>query len=227
MKKLLGFVLLAFQLGYAGPAEIVFTDIWKTNYWGGVSLSGTGSDLIQTKNVRERLPEILKKYSCKTLLDAPCGDYYWLKTVDLSLEKYTGIDVVLPLIITNQIQFGDKQHLFIHMDIINEVPPKSDLILCRDCLVHFSHVDIAKAIKMFKLSGSIYLLATSFTENHPGLNSSIQTGEWRSLDLRKTPYNFPEPLEIINENCTVSDNAWNDKCLFLWKIADLPDLPLN
>lgn len=222
MIKKLCFFLCSFPGLFASYNEEVFTEIWRTHYWGGDSLSGTGSDLVQTEKVRTELPQLLQRYHCKTMVDAPCGDFYWMQQVDLPLSNYVGIDIVRPLVLTNQLRYGNHQRVFMSLDIMAEVLPKADLILCRDCLGHFSNEDIDKVISLFKKSGSTYLLTTSFTENHSSINSQIHTGEWRPVDLRKEPFNFPEPLEIINENCTVCENAWNDKCLFLWKLEDLP-----
>ena len=36
------------------------------------------------------------------------------------------------------------------------------------------------------------------------------------------PFNFPPPLRLVNENCTEGDGAYGDKCLGLWRLADLP-----
>ena len=223
MKRIILF-LVAVQAIYSDSCENVFTEIWRNHSWKGISLSGTGSDLIQTEVIRKAIPSLLQKYKCKSMIDAPCGDFYWMQAVDLQIEKYIGVDVVRPLIQDNQSRFGNHQRSFLYLDIINQVLPKADLIFCRDCLVHFCYSDIVKAIKMFKQSGSTYLLTTSFTEDHAALNSVITTGEWRPLDLRLEPFYFPPPIEIINESCTeVTENPWPDKCLFLWKIEDLPD----
>jgi hypothetical protein len=209
----------------ASQCEPVFTEIWRTKGWGGVSVSGSGSDLEQTEALRAALPALLKKYHCKVLVDAPCGDFYWMKTVELPIEKYIGVDIVKPLIATNQEMFGNDFRSFIYLDITRQVLPKADIVLCRDCFVHFSYIDIVKTIKKLKQSGSTYLLTTNFTKsNHFMLNFPIETGLWRPLDLRLAPLFFPEPLEIINEHCTQGDNTWDDKSLFLWKIEDLPEL---
>ena len=222
--KMVCLLLSCYPMIWGSECEAIFTEKWAFKTWGGVSLSGTGSDLIQTAAIRTAIPSLLQKYHCKTMVDAPCGDYYWMKMVNHQLDKYIGIDIVLPLVLTNQINYGDHQHVFIHMDIINEIIPKADLVLCRDCLGHFSDEEIAKTIRNFKKSGSTYLLTTSFTQHHSNINSTIGTGSWRPLDLRQSPYFFPEPLEISNENCTEDNNDWSDKSLFLWKIQDLPNL---
>lgn len=61
-----------------------FTEIHDKNlFFGKESISGTGSDLIQTKVISKEIPLLLKKYNVKTFMDAPCGDLYWMKHVEL------------------------------------------------------------------------------------------------------------------------------------------------
>jgi hypothetical protein len=221
----LSFVIAAYAHDRA-QREDLFTKIWQTNGWkGDASLSGAGSDLSQTATIRLKIPELLEKYHCKTMIDAPCGDFYWMRMVNLPVETYIGIDMVEPLIEQNQYRFASQKYSFMQRDMTTQILPQADLILCRDCFVHFSYADIAKTIKLLKMSGSTYLLTTCFSnKGHYRHNIPIQIGDWRTIDLRLDPFNFPEPLEIIIENCTEGDNFWIDKSLFLWKLEDLPDL---
>jgi hypothetical protein len=95
-----------------------------------------------------------------------------------------------------------------------------DLILCRDCLVHLSLADIDAALKNIARSGSTYLAATTFPGR--GVNPDIKTGGWRPLDLQAHPFYFPEPLAIINEQCTEAAGLYADKSLAVWRVIDLP-----
>jgi len=57
-----------------------FTEIYKSNYWGSKeSVSGIGSTLIYTENLRSKLPDLFQLYSIKSIFDAPCGDFNWMK----------------------------------------------------------------------------------------------------------------------------------------------------
>lgn len=217
---------IAVQAHNRKERQAFFTDIWKNNGWkGDSSLSGAGSDLSQTATIRQKIPELLKKYNCKSMIDAPCGDFYWMHMVDLPVVTYIGVDIVEPLIEHNQHLFASAQRTFMHLDMTTQILPQADLILCRDCFVHFSYSDIAKTIKLLKQSGTTYLLTTCFTnKGHYRHNIPVATGDWRTIDLRLDPFLFPEPLEIINENCTEGNHFWSDKSLFLWRLEDLPDL---
>src|ERR1044072_7300935 len=62
----------------------VFTDIFRSNRWGGTSsVSGSGSDLEQTRVLRRELPSLVQELQINTLLDIPCGDFNWMKEVEL------------------------------------------------------------------------------------------------------------------------------------------------
>ena len=55
-------------------------------------------------------------------------------------------------------------------------------------------------------------------------NSDILTANWRPINLEKKPFNFPEPIIAINEECEEMDGIYSDKCICLWEIDKLPDL---
>jgi len=203
---------------YEPNLEDLFTGIFEENLWGDKhSVSGSGSNLVQTQKLIKEIPLVIEKYNIKTILDAPCGDFHWMKSMNLKVD-YIGMDIVATLIKNNQI-YRKTNIKFCEGDITLDVLPKADLIICRDMLVHFSNVKIKETIKNIKESGSTYLLTTTFIER--SLNKDILTGDWRPINLQVSPYNFPTPLEIIDEECTEFDNQYKDKSLALWKISDL------
>jgi hypothetical protein len=200
------------------PIEQVFKNIYKENYWqGNQSVSGRGSDLSQVREVQAQLPLLLRKYDIKTMLDIPCGDFLWMKEIDLSGVQYIGADIVEELVESNITKYGDKETTFRVLDLTKDVLPEVDLIFCRDCLVHLSFDHINAAIKNIKSSKSKYLLTTSFVAHKE--NFDIPTGNWRPLNLLRSPYNFAKPLEVINEKCTEDNGEWADKSLLLWELA--------
>jgi hypothetical protein len=201
--------------------EQKFTDIYLNNSWGDPeSVSGPGSGLERTLSFRDKIPDLLQEIGARSLLDAPCGDFNWMKEVKLDLKRYIGIDIVPALIRTNIEKYGGRGRTFYHCDLIQTPLPKVDVIFCRDCLVHFSINDIKRAISNFKKSGSLYLLTNSFVNLE--INSDIATGDWRQINLEKPPFNFPKPLKMIDEHCTHTNGIYRDKQLALWELATLP-----
>lgn len=198
--------------------ESIFTDIFNTNLWGSnESRSGQGSELVQTKILREHLPKLLTELKVKSLLDIPCGDFNWLKEVDLSFLSYVGADIVEELIRYNNENYNFKNIKFLKLDIINDNLPKVDLILCRDLFIHFSYKDIFKSLDNIKKSGCKYLLTTSYPSTKK--NIDILTGRWHYLNLLIPPFSFPKPMRIIDEES--SEKGIKNKNLLLWNISDL------
>lgn len=202
-------------------ARTIFTRIYRRNLWGDPeSASGTGSNLQQTRAVREALPGLLRGLDVKVLVDAPCGDFHWIQQVDLPVERYIGLDIVEELIEKNHRAHGRPGREFKVQDIIHQPPPKADLILCRDALVHFSYANIFAALENFRKSGTTYVLTTTFTKLEG--NMDVATGDWRPVNLQRPPFNFPAPLRMFDEQCTEEGGRYRDKALGLWILADLP-----
>jgi hypothetical protein len=205
---------------YWTPMREKFTKIYHENHWSGVeSRSGGGSDLQATVVIRPALSALFKRLQIKSLLDLPCGDFLWMKEVDLQGIDYTGGDIVPELIASNQAKYGAPGRKFIEIDITATVPPRADLILVRDCLVHFSYRDLRKALVNIKASGAEWLLTTTFP--HRAENEDIVTGFWRPVNLQIPPFSLPPPLELINEHSPGKTPESGDKSLGLWKLSEL------
>jgi len=173
----------------------------------------------QTRRVREVLSELFKKYDIKTFVDVPCGDFFWMKHVEMAGVDYVGCDIVVPMIEANTHAYGNSSRRFQVLDLCAEAPPTGDMIFCRDALVHLSVKDITAALSNIKLSGSGYLLTTTFPEIN--VNEDIATGMWRPINLCKPPFNLPPPLQIFDEGFRARGEQYKDKSLGLWRIADL------
>ncbi len=200
----------------------IFRDIYLHNKWGDkYSLSGTGSNLNQTKIILKEIANTIKRYEIKNILDIPCGDFYWMKEINFDKVNYIGGDIVPQLIKRNNELFSKKNIVFKIIDLTIDNLPKSDVIFCRDCLVHLSFKDIFKALNNIKRSNSKYLITTSFIKRN--LNHDIATGSWRTINLCKKPFNFPDPILNINENCTEANKKYSDKVLSIWDINSIPD----
>lgn len=192
-----------------------FTDIYEKNLWGSKeSISGSGSELKSTKLLIQELPLLFSKFDIKSILDIPCGDFNWMKSVDLCGASYIGADIVSPLIEQNRIKYPNTD--FRVLDLTKDNLPKVDLVFVRDCLGHLSNENVLKAIENIKKSGSKYLLATSFTKWN--FNPDIQDGGWKCINLMIEPF-FLNPIYLINEDCQEGYPHYNDKCMILFKIC--------
>lgn len=206
---------------FAGSKKDIFRRIYLENKWNdNYSYSGTGSNLEQTKNILEKLPSILLKYDIKSILDIPCGDFFWMKEFDFKGFNYLGGDIVPELIKKNQEKFSNNYINFMILDLTTDQLPSADLIFCRDCLVHLSYRDIFKSLNNIKKSKFKFFMTTNFIDRK--FNKNIATGSWRTLNLLKPPFNFPEPVENIDEMCSEANKSYPDKVLSIWKKDSIP-----
>jgi len=197
-----------------------FTEIFNKNLFvGKSSRSGEGSSLEQTKILRKELLKLFKELNIKKILDAPCGDWNWMKEMDLAGIEYIGIDIVDQIIEENKKKYSASNIKFLSANIIEDQLPKADLIFCRDCLVHLTYKDIFKTLNNFKKSGSTYLLTTTFPAYGQENRDLITGGIWRALNLENTPFYFTKPIKyIIEQN---SNTLFHEKTLGLWDLNAL------
>ena len=180
-----------------------FTWIYKNDHWEcRESVSGTGSTLEYTENLRKELPNLFSRHSIQKGFDAPCGDFIWMSHLLPSVKlEYIGGDIVKPLIDNLNSKHKSANISFVHFDLVKEIPPEVDLMICRDCLFHLSFQDTKSVLENFIKSKSTYLLSTT----HKNMGSSftnrdISTGDFRCIDLFSKPYSFPaDPLYVIED----------------------------
>ncbi len=205
----------------------VFGEAYERGTWGSKeSGSGRGSETEATTSIRPYLPELFKRLNVKTFLDSPCGDWNWMRQVDLSGVDYIGADVVPSVVANNQSRFTRPGVRFIEADLTQTDLPKADLILCRDCWVHLSFEDISKVLENFRRSGSTWLLVS----NNPQITFNLNqfTGlTWRYLNLHLPPFNFPAAQDRRPDHYPLNDAAgvpYHPFQITLWRIADLPKI---
>lgn len=200
----------------------VFREIYETNGWkNNESVSGRGSTLKETATIREELPLLFHSLDFPTVLDIPCGDFYWFEKMwkdeaSLWISKYIGADIVPELIEENKKKYLNILGVeFVVLDAATDELPKVDVIFCRDMLGHLSNWEVHRVLDNFKKSGSSWLVATTFPGRQTAGN--IRTGEWRPIDLDHW-WGLPKPTLIINERCTEGDGKFADKSLGLWRL---------
>jgi hypothetical protein len=201
-----------------------FRRIHDTNLWGApASASGLGSRLDATAVLRTELPRLSQQLGVTSLLDAPCGDAGWISQADLGV-RYVGVDIVPSLIegLQGRAAAGAIKGQYHLADITADLLPRCDAILCRDCLVHLSFANIARAVENFRNSGAVWLIATTFPEWQS--NADCEDGDWRALNFERSPFNWGPPLELLNENCQEAGGGWRDKSLGVWRLAGLDRL---
>lgn len=193
-----------------------FGEIYERNLWGSdETISGAGSSLELSASLRPALPGLLTELNAASLLDAGCGDFNWMKLVDLTAIRYIGVDVVEPLIARNNQIYGSPDRTFLCADITKDRLPPADVVLCRHCLIHLSNRQVRMALRNFNAAGAKYLLATT----SPEVTQNVDTwpGSFRLLNLERPPFNLGKPLRMLH------DSGRNERSaeLGLWRFAEL------
>lgn len=192
----------------------VFREIHDRNLWGHAeSLSGPGSTLENTSTLRQTLPRIVAKYGLRRVVDAPCGDFNWMRKTVGIFDEYVGVDIVPDLVAANQRRFGGPGVRFECADITRDVLPACDLILTRDCFIHLPSWLIRDALRTFRRSGASHLLLSS--DAHDAGYWEIPTGGLRPINFRRPPFSFPEPLE------TIIEDGYENRHICLWRLDDI------
>jgi hypothetical protein len=175
----------------------VFSRIFRDRGWGDEeSVSGIGSRMAQTENIRRELPRILREYHVKRLFDAPCGDLNWMKSVLVETNvQYTGGDIVPDVVELARHNSPEPAYTFTVFDITSDPFPTADLWVCRDVLFHLSFANIWKALQNFCRSEIKMMLVTTHTAEEV-VNRDIWTGDFRLLDLFKPPFSLPRSIVL-------------------------------
>lgn len=202
--------------------ERIFTEIYRSNAWGSAeSASGPGSTRKSTAALREALAAAFRELQVRVLLDAPCGDFNWIEPIADVMDHYIGVDIVPELVAKNLRRHAGPRRTFVKLDLSQDSLPRSDAVLCRDCLIHFSVADAERALANLRRSGARYLVTTTFVGGER-VNADIETGQWRPLNLQRPPFSFPQPLRLIDERCLHTKGIYADKRLGIWPMADVP-----
>lgn len=149
-------------------AEEVFTDIYANNRWGGTQgtfCSGSGSrePSIVSPYVTKITSELeLLGASSKSVVDLGCGDFSIGRQIAPMCGRYTGVDIVKPLIDRNTELYGTPDISFLHADIIADELPDGDVCIVRQVLQHLSNEEILSVLRKLLKYRWCFI-----TEHHP------------------------------------------------------------
>lgn len=209
----------------------------------GTSLSGPGSNAEQTVGVRMVLPVLLSLLGARSMIDVPCGDFNYMRTVLHAAStpagiEYTGLDIVAPLVEQLQTTFGSAQakgatrphakghakgHAisFARFDLSLEYLWPADVVVVRDILFHFDLPRANAVLRRIGLSGCRVALITTFPRGSNSLSSrKYRIGHgfnsYASWNLEDAPFSLPPPLISVGE-----DGGRTDRIMGLWPCATL------
>ena len=183
--------------------------------------NGPGSldSFILKEGTIDYINQIIDKYNIENINDCPSGVYgNWIHLLKLPQRgiNYVGYDINDLIVERNKTEYPSIE--FVEFDMTKQVPPKGDLIICRDALFHLPNEMVIQSLNNFKESGSTYLLATEqwwLKENYELTQKELDMGcGYRPINLEITPFFLGKPLETHIEN----DGIDEGRNIGLWKI---------
>ncbi|MDB5457669.1 MAG: hypothetical protein JWP92_3254 [Caulobacter sp.] len=191
----------------ADPVAQRFVQAFDENVWQDAeSLSGPGSTLGYTAELRATLPALIRALGCRSMLDAPCGDFNWMKAVDLDGVAYTGADIVPAMI--DGLQATYPQHRFMTLDITKDPLPKADFVMIRDVLFHLSNQDIVRVLQNFVTSGSEWLATSHAFQVTEMVDVPSDPTTFRPVNLTTTPFHFAPPDYVLKDYAPGFIHRW-------------------
>lgn len=193
--------------------EEVFSEIYKTNEWGGEkgefnSGGGTTGEAIAEayvgyfKNLEKEIP-----LSTLRVVDLGCGDMRIGNQISGLFGSYTGVDIVKDLIKSHQERFANEKTDFVCLNIVEDELPEGDVCLVRQVFQHLSNEQIQQVLA--KLNRYSYVFITEhLPSDNPGLKVNLDKphgGDVRLYDnsgvyLRKAPFSISEEqIETVLE----------------------------
>jgi hypothetical protein len=124
---------------------------WERGWTGGLPETpcGLGSRVSNTVQQRAALARWAREYDIGTVGDIGAGDLNWSRYIDWPPGvRYSAWDLV------------PRHRDVIEFDLIKEIPPKFDLIMCVWVLNHLTEPDARQALRNLWLSNSRLLVYT-------------------------------------------------------------------
>jgi hypothetical protein len=201
----------------------VFSNVYATKRWGdGESASGSGSSIAATGQLSKWLTGLVTQAyfsypAIHSVLDIPCGDYNWQRTwVEGTGIRYYGGDIV-PVFPED---YQPDNVSFQQLDITTSDLPSVDLVLVRDCFVHLSFAQIKSAMRNLMRDSNKWKWIAMTTFPAMRQNSETVCPAWRPLNMRATPFMFPEPFLSTLERRDVK-TKYRDKSIAVWRREQL------
>lgn len=173
---------------------------------GGPETScGRGSMWSAVEQLVGPFTDLLHRLDIRQLNDAGCGDLNWIRKVTLPEQtRYRGFDI------RAWDSWAELPWQCQTLNYVMTVLPPSDLVLCRDSLIHLPNWAISRALTNFQTS-TRYLLATSYdcADND---QRWIFRRQFAPVNLSIAPFSLGTPLLRLDEKVP-------GKYLGLWRLS--------
>jgi len=185
---------------------------------GRESLSGPGSHTVNTLESVDFINNTIRNYEIKSILDLGCGDWNWFKNINLCSSLYLGWDACDIMINKNTELYGCSSVKFDVKDIVTEVYPKVDLIICRDVLFHMTSDLSIKILNKIEKSCK-YFITTNFNESK--VNRPHRKGwGYYDININIDPFFFGKYLLDETEEKKISKILSRKRFINLYSFND-------
>ena len=146
----------------------VFSRIYADKVWGDGSGGGSAE---QAQPYCDYITRLLSTMQPCTVLDIGCGDGLVASRIEWGAHKYIGVDAAQGF------------------DALVDPLPATHLVLCKEVMQHLSNAQV-----QLLLDRTAHYPRRLFCNTmHPslGVNTDIETGDTRAVDLALAPFNQP------------------------------------
>lgn len=188
----------------------IFSEIYKNNGWGGQKgqfYSGPGSHNYFIKEYVKVVANFIVENSLYNIVEIGCGDFNVTNGILDKLDKkdyvykYTGYDVVKPLIERNNTLYGSPKVNFVRKDSCVGTIKGGDLLIIRQVLQHLNNKSIKQIVDKFKNYKYIIFTEHQASEKYGEvIKPNIDQSTGGSIRLR---FNSGVYLENEPFNCSI------------------------
>lgn len=164
--------------------------IFKPQY---LEKSGPGSTYSYSAPYRAFLERFIQQYDITSILDLGCGDMEIMSHVARITRSdrpmhYHGVDCIPELIARNKEQYPGYSFscadLRLYPVLAGGWTTKNTLVLVKDVIQHWSTTEICRWLFNFKP----HMALVTNCNYGPTVNTDIETGGWRAIDLMRSPF---------------------------------------
>ena len=177
----------------------VFDDIYAKSLWGVGS--GGGSDPDALGPYLAYLQNMLRTVNIRSILDLGCGDWRYVRTLDLCGADYVGIDCVRSVVDENTRKYSGDRVRFVFGDLLDMDFPPADLLICKDVLQHLPTEGVLRILpKLEKFP--CCLLTNDWGSNVRDIGDT--SNPYAGLDLQSEPFSLQAEVVCDMQVCCVT-----------------------
>jgi SAM-dependent methyltransferase len=185
---------------------------WDTYYqenYAGLG-SGWGSTVNSTVHYRRVIESFLDQNRPRRVLDLGCGDWQSSQFIpwDGYGVLYVGVDASPMIIERNRQRFASPSKHFYPVCQPTELAAlgmRFDLVICKDVLQHMPNAMVNGYLDVVGQIAKVALITNDAYPAHE-LNTDIEAGAWRAIDIRKPP--FSRTSFVISEYANFDDKLY-------------------